>query len=460
MAMMREVGSPGLHMDAPRLRAPRHDARPLRILVEPSDYVLHHAVNMGDVAMLQVAVSRLAVLWPGARIDVLSDTPDVVPTVCPPATALSSTGRRLWLSPVVVPARVAARLPTPVTDRLPALARQLRLRSPRLAEAVWRRRLRHDSSAAASLHEFVDAVSRADLVVAAGMGGITDAFAEFGLGLLETLALAIRRRRKTAMVGQGIGPLRDPALRALAASVLPRIDVIAVREHLASRPLLDSLGVPAARTVTTGDDTVELAYRLRPERLGGGLGVNVRASDYSGVGSDEVRRLGQVLQDAASARRAPMVSVPISAVPGEADADTIRQLMAGYHDAGDRDDRVLTPVHVIRRIQQCRVVVTGSYHAGVFALSMGVPAIGLAGSPYYADKFRGLSAQFGTGCDVVTLDGSDFTAELSAAIQRSWASADDVRPALLAAAVRQIELGHAAYRRIFELVSGASAPRR
>ena len=39
--------------------------------------------NMGDVAMLQVAVARLLKLWPEARIEVLTDSPAGLARYCP-----------------------------------------------------------------------------------------------------------------------------------------------------------------------------------------------------------------------------------------------------------------------------------------------------------------------------------------------------------------------------------------
>ena len=47
----------------------------LTIVVEPSDYVLR---NAGDMAMMQVAVTRLSNRWPDAEIAVFSDAPDRV----------------------------------------------------------------------------------------------------------------------------------------------------------------------------------------------------------------------------------------------------------------------------------------------------------------------------------------------------------------------------------------------
>jgi hypothetical protein len=53
---------------------------------------------------------------------------------------------------------------------------------------------------------------------------------------------------------------------------------------------------------------------------------------------------------------------------------------------------------------------------------------------------------------VVRLDADGVAGRLEAAIEQSWARAGDLRPALLGAAARQIELGHAAYRRLATLV--------
>ena len=71
---------------------------------------------------------------------------------------------------------------------------------------------------------------------------------------------------------------------------------------------------------------------------------------------------------------------------------------------------------MIRQIQRCRLVVTGSYHAGVFALASGIPVVGLAKSSYYRDKFLGLADMFAVGCETVTLDESDCPTSLRDAI--------------------------------------------
>ena len=59
---------------------------------------------------------------------------------------------------------------------------------------------------------------------------------------------------------------------------------------------------------------------------------------------------------------------------------------------------------------------------------------------------------FGTGCEVIYLDDKMFRDKLSSAIENAWQTADSVRPQLLDAAVRQIQSGHEAYEKIFNLV--------
>jgi polysaccharide pyruvyl transferase WcaK-like protein len=407
----------------------------VRILVEPSEYKLG---NAGDMGMLQTAVSRLVQKWPHALIQVLSDEPGALRALCPEITPLSSAGRNHWLQ--------ISRAP----ERFPSVVRQY---APELIEFLWRRKLeRTDRAGFAKLREFTNAVADADLVFVAGMGGVTDAFPEYATNLLETLALAVRFRRYVAMVGQGFGPLDTPKLVARASTVLPHINFIGIREDRVSLPLLMSLGVAADRVMTTGDDAIEMAYRLRSNSLGEGLGVNVRIADYSGVDKSLLEPLRQVLRDAAQTRRAPIIPIPISRVPGEADIEAIAHLM-DVNDKLPDSSTLKTPEAVIRQVQKCRLVVTGSYHAGVFALANGIPTIGLAKSRYYIDKFMGLSALFGPGCETVLLENQDFGRNLKASIEKLWNAAERVRPLLLANAARQIALSRGAYDRISAAVN-------
>jgi colanic acid/amylovoran biosynthesis protein len=103
---------------------------------------------------------------------------------------------------------------------------------------------------------------------------------------------------------------------------------------------------------------------------------------------------------------------------------------------------------VIARIGGCRVVVTGSYHGAVFALSQGIPAVAIVKSRYYLAKMAGVAHEFGAGCHIVSLDDGDMAAALTGAISRAWEEADTVREPLLRAAADQIRRGRSAYARL------------
>jgi colanic acid/amylovoran biosynthesis protein len=415
----------------------------------PSDYTF---LNVGDIAMIQAALDRLDTLWPHARIDVRTEDPAGLARHCPHAEPLVMSGQQYRSQDESMLIRLALSMPGAVAHRLIGTGCFLRRQWCKRAGPVLGTHCRWLGAGPSPVAELTEHVAVSDLVVVAGMGGITDWFEEYALELLDTLLLAIRLGKPTAMLGQGIGPLQRERLWHRARAVLPRVDLIALRECRIGGPLLASLGVAPEHIVTTGDDAIELAYRVRQTHLGDGLGVNLRIGWYSKVGDMLVERVRPVLQEAARTYGAPLVPVPISRTPGEADAVTIRQLAAGYPSMLGDPEPLDTPLEVIERVRRCRLVVTGSYHAAVFALAQGIPTICLINSSYYAAKFEGLADQFGDGCDVVFLDDLRFTCNLADAIRRGWAAADRVRPQLLEAASRQIEQGYAAYRRLGELV--------
>ena len=186
----------------------------MRILVEPSDYVLH---NLGDAAMLRVAVLRLAAYLKNATIQILSDDPDALRVFCPPATPLESRGREQWLNNNFLPGRLRRWTPNVSAQ----LEFGLRNHIPEAVEVLFRRRLRRQPADLKTLNRFTEAISNADLIIVTGMGGVTDAFPEYAADLLETLGLAISRGKYVAMVGQGFGPLQTPQLVGPAVYFAP-----------------------------------------------------------------------------------------------------------------------------------------------------------------------------------------------------------------------------------------------
>jgi len=229
-----------------------------------------------------------------------------------------------------------------------------------------------------------------------------------------------------------------------------------VRESLASVPLLRSLGVPSGNICVTGDDAVELAFSAHRARTASArdgaakIGVNVRVASYADVEPEILSSLRVAVSAASRALHADLVPIPIAHHGGRMDVDTLRSLLAGLGDA-DGGASLDSPQRVIDRVGECRVVVAGSYHAAVFALSQGIPVVALVKSPYYVNKMAGLAHQFGGGCEMVRLDETDVAGRVFGAIERAWA-ADGVRASLLQAAADQVERGRSAYARLRDVV--------
>jgi polysaccharide pyruvyl transferase WcaK-like protein len=425
-----------------------------RILVEPN---AHHLLNLGDVAMLEIAVERLAALWPRAAISVITEDPALLARHCPGARPLDAGGRRLWFEDYALTYTLHRLVPRRLSLRLIDFERSLRRRSPRSAERLVRARAALRREDTRPLDDFLAAASEADLVVSTGAGALTDHFAPLALNILDLLQAARERGSATALVGHGIGPITDRALLQRARAVLPTVDLIGIRERVTGGRILEELGVAPERVRITGDDAVELAYRARRDDGDGRrLGFNLRVARYAHVDPRTAETVAMVVRDAAERYETTPLGIPISRHPNERDASVSSALLG----TPEESDGVQTPLDVIERIQGCRLVVTGSYHAAVFALAQGIPAIGLTQSDYYDAKFVGLQDQFGGLPAFVSLREDRLPARLARAIDEAWKSADEVRPRLLELAAGQVERGRAAYERLYDIVTAHVAARR
>jgi len=421
----------------------------MQILVDPDTY---NFLNVGGVAMLQFAVARLRALWPTACIQVITLDPDTLAIHCPGVVPIPVNSRYTWLGDDYLLGRIHQFLPKATSQQLGRLKRSLGYYSPALLEAMIHLRMRMRPTDNGDPRPFLEAVNCADLFVVTGAGPWYDADRRSAYMLLNTLEMVIRRGIPIAMFGQNIGPMHDPELIARAKKILPLVSLIAVRERLSAPCILEAFAVSADRVVITGDDAIELAYQARAARSGNGIGVNLRVSTNAEVDHNFINILRPVLQEFASMHNAPLLPVPIGFNKHTHDSRSIQQLLAGYDDRSDGGQSLDTPLKIIEQIGRCRIVVTGAYHAAVFALAQGIPAVCLAKSEYFVQKLLGLADHFGTGCQVVFLNEADVSGKVRAAMDRAWSSADDVRLPLQQAAARQIEMSRSAYNQLKELV--------
>ncbi|MFI7001035.1 polysaccharide pyruvyl transferase family protein [Nocardia sp. NPDC050175] len=436
----------------------------IRVLVENGEYWLR---NRGDIAMMAVTVERLRARWPRARIGVLTHQPGILQALLPEAEPLCgpdwSWGRDGWSgrlsrsagTRLVGPAALRWRAATDgPKDRLRALRSAARRRSagPGITEHVA------TPEETEFPVEIPAAVEQASLVLALGGGYMTDVDRYQAHRTLNLLEHARSRGIPTALVGQGLGPLRDPALMRRAAEVLPDVDFLALREGRRGPELLSRFGVAPERVLVTGDDAVEFGYRLRQAKIGSDIGLCLRVADYSRVSASAQATLGRVVRASAEQLDAGVVPLIISEYASEDRLSTL-PLLAGAPNARPAVGRGGTPHDVARQVAGCRVLVTSAYHLAVFALSQGIPAVGITASEYYDDKFHGLLQMFGTGLRIVHLNDPALDKTLTEAVRESWAEAPVVREALQQKAIEQIEASRAGLERVFRLVeSGPVRP--
>jgi colanic acid/amylovoran biosynthesis protein len=409
----------------------------VKILVDSSNYFLDNK-NYGDIAMFSMLSRRLHKLWPSAEVQLVTLDPQLVEEHVPGVRPLVLHKRHHWqlFPPDELPPR-------------PQWYWRRRLRRWQSLAQVCRR-LPHFEQLAADtpdVQRFVEIFHSADLVIATGGGYFSDMFPEHACGILDTLAGAMHFGVPAAIMGAGFEEVRDPALCAKAAAVLPRLDFIGCREGLHAPSILQRFGVSPRRIHVVGDEAIALAHEARPAQLGSAIGVNLRQAEYSGVSHDLVATIAPVLTAAANRYSAPLLPIPISMF-GPSDCDTIRALVFLHDPNSDGGASLDTLPKLLAQVGRCRLVVTGSYHAAVFALSQGVSVVAMARSLHYATKLGGLRAEFGDGCTVVPLDAPNLADELAAAIDAAWRSAEAHRPQLLESARVQIEKCDAAYRRL------------
>jgi colanic acid/amylovoran biosynthesis protein len=154
---------------------------------------------------------------------------------------------------------------------------------------------------------------------------------------------------------------------------------------------------------------------------------------YAGIAGAEETRAAAAIAKIARRLGAEVTAVPISHVPEESDLETFSRLFPGQPSRALTSELRLTPEWIVDEIGRCRLIVTGAYHAAVFAASQRIPSIGLASSEYYIGKFNGLAAQFCPGCEIIDLNQPDFEDRLRIVIERMWTSPCAHRDQLLRA---------------------------
>ncbi len=357
----------------------------VRLIIDHSGY---HLRNLGDVAMLQGALQRIRSIVPQAELRVITSDSDRLERFAPDASPvphqLPQVLERRRLFPV--PHRL---IPSPLRGWV--LQWEQEKRVLRMKQNLGRMS-RVDPSAA----EWIHLLRSCDAIIATGGGYLTDSFADHAFRVLTHLSLAQALEKPTAFFGQGIGPIKNERLVRATKHVLSRSQVVGLREPTMGPAWLKAEGIDGH---VTGDDALEI---MDFEANGKGIdrsapiGLNIRATEYAGMDARALERIQVELEEMAKADKQTFLPVPIDFVKDASDErSALSCIPQGCLDAAYI--RPKTPRDVMALAARCRFVITGSYHAALFALAQGVPVVGIEATSYYRGKFDGLEALYPGG---------------------------------------------------------------
>lgn len=415
-----------------------------RILLDNSGYAL---ANLGDTAMLQVAIKRILTQIPYAEIFVFTNSTSNLGIYCSGTREISPIIRDEWFQEKLLPIPEKM-LPGRIRSWYRRRTKDFKFKYPRIANGLMSITKTLFAPQKNKNDEFLRIIESSDMVIASGGGYITDSFSSHAAQVLGTLLVAQRLGVPTAMFGQGIGPLQNKSLSYLAGKVLPNLKTLAVREGLESMTIAKKLNVSDNRIFLTGDDAIEIVQNTINQGVERNcIGVNIRLANYAGEIEPHLSEIANLIEQIANDEKSIIIPVPVHIGDSFRDLRAVTKMCQINKSEVENARNITTPALLVQQISRCRIVITGSYHAGVFALSQGIPVVALVGSDYYAAKFYGLINQFEGGGEIVNIESDNFIETLRNAIVKSLAFPEKEKAKLIEKAKEQSDLSKNVWKR-------------
>ncbi len=222
--------------------------------------------------------------------------------------------------------------------------------------------------------------------------------------------------------GQTIGPLGiDRAHDEVACRIVESVDVLTVRDHERSKKYLDLIGAKPKELIETIDDATDLPYvdSPLPEQF-----IKIR-NEHELLAAMNITSYTSNTKE----KRATIVYIVQSLIKQG------YHILLVPHDPGDytsfaKHITTVVPKNNItlldsrwktsrmrsgtlkRIISMCDVAIGGRYHFIVFALSTGVPCVGMAGNEYSFHKQMGFAEQVGWDDCITTTNDPQYIIEL------------------------------------------------
>lgn len=316
---------------------------------------------------------------------------------------------------------------------------------------------------------FLRALRDSDVLLLSGGGNLTSLFPEEIRRRTRAARAARRFGIPVVLTGQTLGPRLDPADRRRLARWLPEAASVGVRDAGISPGLADRLGVSRDRLVVAPDDAFLLdpaaprrrSLARRFEGLEGRAVAGVSFHRTPGCRrpeAEDIARFAAALAPLLTDPQAHLLFLPHERTPGRGSdirlARAVRRALPDPSRASILKGRLLAP-EMLSVVDRCDLVVSTRYHDVVFALSRGVPAIGVAQDDYTREKLRGAFAMAGLPERVHDLD--DLL--LPGWVGRAWSARRDERGAALRAARRVRVRARQARRRVLRAMPPPGAAR-
>jgi coenzyme F420-reducing hydrogenase beta subunit/polysaccharide pyruvyl transferase WcaK-like protein len=249
-------------------------------------------------------------------------------------------------------------------------------------------------------------VNQYDMLYFSGSGTLNHTSATWGstYNNLVTLLLFQLLRKRTIVSAQGIGPVSDPMDREMVARTLKHADAVTVRDR-ESLDLCLELGVSDAQLGV--DDAYFIAADENADILMREAGINndkgVAGINLSFYKYDERLKM-QLLRVADFCLRNGLQVLVIVTEPLR-DLDAARNLVKANPSIRLIQRTDLNGSHLKGIVSKLLFGIGTRNHFIVYALSSGVPCIGLGVDDMQTHKFRGLGRDF--PMDVSTVNGSE-----------------------------------------------------
>ncbi|MDV3503508.1 polysaccharide pyruvyl transferase family protein [Marinobacter sp. M-5] len=249
---------------------------------------------------------------------------------------------------------------------------------------LWKRPLSYFKAKAMALYQ----VLRADKIIICGGGNMTSVWPHVLESRLRLLKLAAMLGKEFYLVSQTIGPYND-AHRKHIDRILPKAKWIGVRDRnfsntQVSAPVHFALDDACYLEKQHNDDTRAISAKHRPFAC-----VSMRK--FGPMDDDEVLRIAAAIERAVSARDCSTVFIPHHAPRGSGGdiklAHHIRPLWR------QKPFVLVDPIPLASSLKaltaDSQFVISMRYHQLIFALSLGIPAVGIYVDEYTEAKLRG-----------------------------------------------------------------------